>query len=87
MPPNEMALLLLRKAAQDEFTVRKLIDDPESPDEIIGFHAQQTVEKLLKAFLGASCIPYRKTHSLLELIDVILDHGFPLPKEFEVVRV
>jgi len=49
MPQREHSELLLRKAAQDEFTVEKLIPDPESPDEVIGFHAQQAVEKILKA--------------------------------------
>ncbi len=87
MPPSEMALLLLRKASQDEFAVRKLMDDPDAPDEIIGFHAQQAVEKLFKAVLTASGVPYRKTHSLLELIDAILDHGLPMPKELEAVRI
>ena len=40
MPSPEYAELLLRKADQDEFTVRKLLPDPDSPDEVIGFHAQ-----------------------------------------------
>lgn len=39
MPPNKLARLLMRKASQDEFAIRKLIDDPESAGEIIGFHA------------------------------------------------
>jgi hypothetical protein len=39
-PSRERAQLLLRKAAQDEFTIEKLISDPASPDEVIGFHAQ-----------------------------------------------
>lgn len=86
MPPNEMAQLLLRKPAQDEFTIRKLVDDPESPDEIIGFHAQQAVEKYFKAVLATKSIPYRETHNLAELIDVMRDHGILLPPEMEDVR-
>jgi len=42
----EHARLLLRKAAQDEFVLLKLILDPASPDEMIGFHAQQAVERV-----------------------------------------
>ncbi len=39
MQSNRLAHLLLRKAAQDEFIVSKIIDDPDTPDEAIGFHA------------------------------------------------
>jgi hypothetical protein len=56
----EHARLLLRKAAQDEFVLLKLIPDPASPDEMIGFHAQQAIEKMLKAVLAAKAIQYRR---------------------------
>ncbi len=39
------------KAAQDEYVVVRLPEDPAAPDEQLGFHAQQAVEKLLKAAL------------------------------------
>jgi len=84
---NEAAQLLMRKAAQDEFAVRTLSQVPESADEIIGFHAQQAVEKLLKAVLASSGIPYRKTHDLAELLDLLHDSGVVLPQEIEDVRV
>jgi hypothetical protein len=48
---SEHAELLLRKAQQDESALEKLISDPALPDEIIGFHAQQAIEKTLKAVL------------------------------------
>ena len=86
MPPREYAALLLRKAAQDEFTVRKLMADPGSPDEIIGFHAQQAVEKILKAVLAAREIRYRWTHDLVELIDLLRDNGVDFPQHLEDVR-
>jgi hypothetical protein len=47
MHSREHAELLLHKAQQDEFALEKLIPDPASPDEIIGFHAQQAIEKTL----------------------------------------
>lgn len=52
MRNHEHTALLLRKAREDEFTVEKLIPDPASSDEVIGFHAQQAVEKVLKAVLA-----------------------------------
>ena len=48
MRSRQYAEILLRKAAQDEFVLTVLVPLPESPDEAIGFHAQQAVEKLLK---------------------------------------
>ena len=40
MKVREHALLFLRKAEQDDFVLDLLLGSPESPDEIIGFHAQ-----------------------------------------------
>ena len=51
MKPREQALLLLRKAAQDEALLDRVLESIEVSDEIIGFHCQQA-EKLLKALLS-----------------------------------
>ena len=40
MTSPDYARILLTKAAQDIFTLHKLSPDPNSPDEIMGFHAQ-----------------------------------------------
>ena len=86
MAPLEYAKLLLRKASQDEFVLAKLLQEPATPDEIIGFHGQQAVEKMLKAVLAAGRIPYRRTHDLVELIDLLRDAGLPFPEELDEVR-
>ena len=51
MSPREQAEMLLRKAAADAALVDKVLDDPAIPDELVGYHCQQAVEKLLKARL------------------------------------
>jgi HEPN domain-containing protein len=86
MPPQEYAQILIRKAAQDEFVLSKLISDPESPDEVIGFHAQQAVEKLLKAVLSSRSVTYRRTHDLVELMDLLKAEHVSFPVELEEVR-
>jgi HEPN domain-containing protein len=53
---REHAQLLFRKARQDEIALAKLIADPSLADEIIGFHAQQAIEKTFKAVLTNSAI-------------------------------
>lgn len=49
---------LLVKARNDALVLDKLAEDPEVADESVGFHAQQAVEKALKAVLedrGVDC--------------------------------
>lgn len=55
----------------------------ESEDEAIGFHAQQAVEKCLKAILSLHRISFRKTHDLGELLDLLGDSGKPVPPHAE----
>ena len=83
---REHAELLLRKAAQDEFTLEKLFPDPASPDEVIGFHAEQAVEKTLKAVLALSEVPYPPTHNLALLLDLLFEHRIVSPPAFEDIR-
>jgi len=82
---RELADVLLRKAEQDEFALDKLIPDPNSPDEIIGFHAQQAIEKMLKAVLASAAVRYRYTHDLVELLDLLRKNNIACPKELEDV--
>ncbi|MCL6613559.1 MAG: HEPN domain-containing protein [Firmicutes bacterium] len=63
----------------------KVLADPEVADEIIGFHAQQTMEKALKAVLLVRGIPYRRTHDLAELLDLCADAGIEVPSELALV--
>jgi hypothetical protein len=86
MLAHEHSALLMRKPSLDEVTVQKLISDPSAPDEVIGFHAQQAVEKMLKAVLAARGARYRRTHDLLELLDLLRGQGISYPGELEEVR-
>jgi HEPN domain-containing protein len=51
--PKAEAEVLVRKAKDDANAMRLLAPDAGISDEIIGFHAQQAVEKWLKAVLGS----------------------------------
>jgi len=78
---REQARKLLQKAEMDIIAVEELLGSPRVSDAIIGFHLQQAVEKLLKALLAANDIPYRKTHDIRELIDLLEDHKILIPEE------
>lgn len=81
MKPIDMAKKFLEKAAQDEVLLDKVLEHREVADEIIGFHCQQAVEKILKALLAYNQIEFRKTHDLAELMDLLTDNGHPIPTE------
>jgi hypothetical protein len=56
MPPHDrldLARVLLTRAVDDEKLVRKVCLDADVADSIVGFHAQQAAEKLIKAVLAA----------------------------------
>ena len=70
--PHDPALVAevrawLSKAGKDlAAATYELQAAPPFSDDIV-FHAQQAAEKALKAFLSWHCIPFRKTHNLVEL--------------------
>jgi HEPN domain-containing protein len=67
--------ILLIKADEDEQTLRAT----GLSDSILGFHAQQAIEKLLKALLSQLNIPYERTHELGRLHLLLLAAGEQLP--------
>ena len=66
--PKAEAAVLARKAEDDARAMQLLASDPEVSDEIVGFHAQQAVEKWLKAVLGHRGIEFEYTHDLHRLV-------------------
>ncbi|MBZ5516944.1 MAG: HEPN domain-containing protein [Acidobacteriia bacterium] len=86
MRSNEHAEVLLRKAQEDEFALEKLINDPASPDDILGFHAQQAVEKTLKAALAFHDVRYPFIHDLKTLVDLVRKNKISFPQELDEVR-
>ncbi len=88
MPPHDLPKVLLRKAAQDTLVVEKLLQDPDIDDDLLGFHAQQAAEKLLKAVLAARGVDYPKTHNLRVLIELLATTGVALPDYLnDIVRL
>ena len=66
---------LLLKAAEDETSIH--ID--ELPDGPFGFHAQQAVEKLIKALLSQLSVAFDYTHNISKLAQQLDDIGEKLP--------
>ncbi len=83
---QELARLMLQKARQDLDAVKALRDNAEVADEIVGFHAQQTIEKALKAVLTRQGIEYDFTHDLSTLFEQVETAGVKPPVSLEDVE-
>ncbi|MFC5301281.1 HEPN domain-containing protein [Azospira restricta] len=77
----EQAQELLAAAARDEVTFHILRKASEAPLETTLFHAQQAVEKGLKAVLVSAGVVFRRTHDLLELLDLAGAQKIAVPLE------
>ena len=61
----------LLKAEQDFGAAEQLLRSGSQYPFVIAFHAQQTVEKLLKGFLTLHQVEFPKTHNISELLDLV----------------
>jgi hypothetical protein len=77
----EQAQLLLAKAEDDAFMMRELMKNPDSPSWGIGFHAQQAVEKAIKAVLASREIAFPFTHDLKLLLNLLAGGGIAPPPD------
>ena len=74
----EEAQRLLRLAARDHQAFA-ILAQAQADLAITCFHAQQAVEKSLKAVLTARQINFPRTHNLEELANLVADNGGALP--------
>ncbi len=79
MRPREEAERLLKKSAEDEALLDQTLTNQSIADATWGFHAQQAVEKILKAVLASRATPYSKTHDLAALSELISSQGLVCP--------
>jgi HEPN domain-containing protein len=75
----EYAEVLLHRAADDAHACRVLMSDTEVGDSIIGFHAQQAVEKALKIALVLADSELPRTHDLELLVEQVQGEGAAVP--------
>ena len=56
-----------------------LVPNPEISDEIIGFHAQQAIEKWLKAAMALGGLEEAPIHDVGRLLEILGEAGIDLP--------
>jgi HEPN domain-containing protein len=76
-PPD----MFLKKAEDDERLVLLIGDAAGASDEQVGFHAQQAVEKAIKSVLARRGVPFRRTHDIEELIELVDRASIPFPAD------
>lgn len=80
---QELARLMLKKAQQDFDAAKTFAASDKVADEIVGFHAQQTIEKTLKAVLTHAGVEFEFTHDLVTLFEEVekIEHTPPAKAE------
>jgi HEPN domain-containing protein len=77
--------VLLGLARDDEFAARSLLPVKGVADAILGFHAQEAVEKSLKAALARRGVAYPHSHDLDGFIELCKDEGIDVPDDLDGV--
>lgn len=87
--PNlaDVSRILLKKAQEDATAVREFAGNQEIADSIIGFHAQQAVEKWLKAVTAARGVRHSGIHDLDRLMEILEGVGVELPLDRDRLAV
>lgn len=80
-----LAVVLLARAQDDLTAARSLLDIPLVADTIVCFHAQQAVEKALKAALAAGGHDFPFTHDLDGLRETCIAAGLGLPTTLDEI--
>jgi HEPN domain-containing protein len=83
---REYAELLLERAKSDLRALRVLMADEGMLDDVVGFHAQQAIEKALKVALVLADIDFPRSHDLRELADIAVDNGLAVPESIREAR-
>jgi HEPN domain-containing protein len=72
---------MLELAIADELAARSLLPIQGITDGVVGFHAQQAVEKALKSVLAADGVEFPHSHDLNGLLGLCRKHGIDVPEE------
>lgn len=76
------ARMMLELALKDFRAINNMISEKDFDTEIFGFHAQQAIEKTLKAWLSFISVQYPNTHDLDQLFALLAQNGMSIPSHF-----
>ena len=85
MSNRDHAAMLLRLAHEDLSALQGMADANIFSNGVFGFHAQQAVEKSVKAWLALKGVQYPRIHDIAELVALLQDNQIVLPERFQVI--
>jgi len=86
MKDIEQASMLLSMARKDLSALQGMTDPETFAEEIFGLHAQQVVEKSLKAWLAWLGVEYSKTHDISLLLAELEQSGANADKFSDMIE-
>lgn len=86
MSDIEKAKLMQLMAHKDFNALRGMGDEAFFADEIYGFHAQQAIEKSLKAWIASKSIEFPLTHDLRRLLLLIEQTGESIEEFWPLIK-
>ena len=87
MSDDRLGRAMLGMAKKGWQALREMADNPAIADEIFGFHAQQAVEKSLKAWLALRGVDAPRTHNLILLFDGLDECGVDVEPFWDLVSL
>jgi HEPN domain-containing protein len=82
MGDRKNAAMMLALARDDLAILEEMRNASRVSDRGVGFHAQQAIEKALKAWLALAGVDYPKTHDLQNLFALLAERGVVVPDPF-----
>jgi HEPN domain-containing protein len=80
------ARAILAMANKDLRALKAMVDAEAFDDEIFGFHAQQAIEKSLKAWAAILGREYPLTHDISALLDLLESSGQDVERYWDLVE-
>lgn len=83
MPPKEVretAGVFINKAKLDFGTIEEMKDSGEEYDPVLGYHAQQAIEKAIKSVMVYSGMRIPRIHNLRTLANLCVNEGIRVPE-------
>ena len=78
--------VLLEKAREDQYLLELAAPDQRVSDSLLGFHAQQAVEKALKAVLAARNVGFARVHNIVYLLALMEEAGIARPPDPDILK-
>ena len=85
MAETAMSGVMLESAGHDLAAYFALVQHADIHDSVLGFHAQQGIEKALKAALFKHSVFVPKTHSLGYLLQALSDANIEAPPHADAI--